>query len=270
MIHFLQFTNGNCHPSLDLSASPYGTIALKHRGWYKGTQMETMGRNLVVLLAHSENQALYLINWARCRIDDVSAPDIGRQLLKQLLQTICFKPYTYYPALTSISENLFMLAYNWGLELWEIKEGESGSSVLAMCCKLELPPVQRKAKRKIAICKKAPAVDGPAISGELPFRSSPSTSVLTLQVEVGQRKWLVCFLSGSLTTMATPKLPNHNILIPWGDWVPESTRWLSFSSPNLKCSSSGMRVSFVDEDTLHLLDFNPHRLRRVCALSKWE
>jgi hypothetical protein len=139
----------------------------------------------------------------------------------------------------------------------------------------------------------------------LPFRSSPSDSVLAFAVSVHRsvktfsdfRKLFFYALpdhlrllvegiagcatrkrSGSDVTRNFPPSwlhrradrapPSAPIVMSWDEWGPTTTRWISGLVPFTRHTLSGMRCAITEPGKwkLRVLDFNPGRLGRVVAV----
>jgi len=197
---------------------------------------------------------------------------------------------------------------DWALELCKItRDNNQSTFALSTLCILQLPPVHPKTRIELTNCNRAPSGAPHSFatprSSALPFRSSPSDSVLAFVVSVSRRdkhfaefrrlffyvlpsnlRSLVAVIvghasekgdgeskarntvSGWLRRRADRVRPSPPIIMPWADWGPRTTRWVSPSAA-YRQTLSGMRCAFVDRGwTLRVLDFNPGRLRRVVAV----
>ena len=174
---------------------------------------------------------------------------------------------------------------------------------------LQLPAVHPKTRTDFTNCNRTPSGAPHSFStprsSTLPFRSSPSDSVLAFSVCVSRRdksfaefrrlffyvlpstlRSLVAVIvgrasekgregeskarntaSGWLRRRAARARPPPPIIVSWGEWGPRTTRWVSPSAAFGRQTLSGMRCAFVERGwTLRVLDFNPGRLRRVVAV----
>ncbi|KAH9173275.1 hypothetical protein EDB89DRAFT_1958840 [Lactarius sanguifluus] len=297
-IRLLHFPTGTHHHSASLPG-----IQLDFEGKYDttfGTHMEIMGDNIAVLLTHGSllrrYQTLYLVNWVQGRVQCRRRTRVG----------------TYFPALTSISEDILVLARkrDWALELCKItRDGDRSTFALWTLCMLQLPAVHPKTRTDLTNCNRmpsgAPHSSATPRSSTLPFRSSPTDSVLAFSVCVSRRdksfaefrrlffyvlpstlRSLVAVFVGRASSekgdgelkprntasgwlrrrAARTRLPTP-VIVPWVDWGPRTTRWVSPSAAFGRQTLSGMRCAFVERGwTLRVLDFNPGRLRRVVAV----
>jgi len=291
-IRLLHFLTGTQHNSALLPGIQLDFEG-KHDSYF-GTHMEIMGDNIAVLLTHGSllrrYQTLYLVNWVQGRVQCRRRTRVG----------------TYFPALTSISEDILVLARkrDWALELCKITR--DGTFAFWTLCVLQLPPIHPKTRTDLTSCHRAPSgaphsVAAPR-STSLPFRSSPSDSVLAFAVSVSHRgkqyaefrrlffyvlpstlRSLVAVIVGRADekgvgekkAAGTSWLRRRTgrargpppITVPWTDWGPRTTRWVIPSVDFPRQTLSGMRCAFVDRGwTLRVLDFNPGRLRRVVAV----
>ncbi|KAN0137276.1 hypothetical protein V8E53_004721 [Lactarius tabidus] len=294
-IRLLHFLTGTHHDSATLPG-----IQLDFEGKYDpyfGTHMEIMGDNIAVLLTHGSllrrYQTLYLVNWVQGRVLCRRRTRVG----------------TYFPALTSISEDIIVLARkrDWALELCKISRDDSHRTfTFWTLCILQLPSVHPKTRTDLTGCDRAPSgaphsFAPPRSSTTLPFRSSPSDSVLAFAVSVTRRgknfsefrrfffyvlpttlRSLVAVIVGRasekgvgeskamaswIRRRAGRPRPPPPIIVPWVDWGPRTTRWVIPLVDFPRQTLSGMRCAFVDRGwTLRVLDFNPGRLRRVVAV----
>ncbi|KAH8982726.1 hypothetical protein EDB86DRAFT_323397 [Lactarius hatsudake] len=179
-IRLLHFPTGAHHHSASLPS-----IQLDFEGKYDttfGTHMEIMGDNIAVLLTHGSllrrYQTLYLVNWVQGRVQCRRRTRVG----------------TYFPALTSISEDILVLARkrDWALELCKItRDGDRSTFALWTLCMLQLPAVHPKTRTDLTNCNRMPSGAPHSFatprSSTLPFRSSPSDSVLAFSVCVSRR-----------------------------------------------------------------------------------
>lgn len=295
-IRLSQFLTGTHHHSASLPG-----IQLDFEGKYDssfGTHMEIMGDNIAVLLTHGSllrrYQTLYVVNWVQGRVQCRRRTRVG----------------TYFPALTSISEDILVLARkrDWALELCKITRDDNRSTfALWTLCVLQLPGVHPKTRTELTNCNRTPSGAPHSFatprSSTLPFRSSPSDSVLAFSVSVSRRdksfvefrrfffyvlpstlRSLVAVIvgrasekgdgeskarntaSGWLRRRAQPP-PPPPVIVPWADWGPRTTRWVYPSAAFGRQTLSGMRCAFVERGwVLRVLDFNPGRLRRVVAV----
>jgi hypothetical protein len=176
-------------------------------------------------------------------------------------------------------------------------------------CILKLPAVHPRAHTELlSFNRTSSTTASPSIStrrSTLPFRSSPSDSVLSFSVSVRRSersfieiKTLFFYaLPSALRTLAetvtaqasnkgepsdkvynsTPKwlrrptlrtTPNTPIVMPWDDWGPKLTRWIIPGSFSVRQTLSGMRCAISEWSgrKVRVLDFNPGRLRRVVAV----
>jgi hypothetical protein len=217
--------------------------------------------------------------------------------------------------LTSISEDTFVLGLrsDWALALCKItKEGDA----LTFCtlCKLKLPEVRRNTRLELKNFKRAPSgPDNPSVpkhNSTLPFRNSPSESVLSFYVradcgwsprdipttlffyvhpsalralakrpvtaQVSEKRGL--YHRFSCRTSLSPKTQPVTVL--WQDWGPETTRWIEhfeYESGSVRQSLSGTRCAISkglgQNVTVQVLDFNQARFRKLEANLKptvWE
>jgi hypothetical protein len=293
-IRLLHFLTGTHHHSASLPG-----IQLNFEGKYDkyfGTHMEIMGDNIAVLITHGSllrrYQTLYLLNWVQGRVQYRRRIRVG----------------TYFPVLASISDDILVLARkrDWALELCKItRDDNHNTSTLWTLCILQLPPVHPKTRTELTNCNRAPSGSPHSFatpsSSALPFRSSPSDSVLAFVVSVSRRdkyfsefrrlffyvlpntlRSLVAVIVGRASEKRDGEFKARNavsnwlhrrssrapppIIVPWADWGPRTTRWVSPSAA-YRQTLSGMRCAFVDRGwTLRVLDFNPGRLRRVVAV----
>jgi len=265
--------------------------------YYFGTHMEIMGDNIAVLITHGSllrrYQTLYLVNWVQGRVQCRRRTRAG----------------TYFPAVTSISEDILVLARkrDWALELCKITRDDTHSTfTFWTLCILQLPPVHSKTRTDLTSFNRAPSGSPNSFvtsrSTALPFRSSPSDSVLAFAVTVSRRgkdfaefrRLFFYVLPSTLRSLVAvivgraeekgPKArgtasswlrrragrahpPPPPIIVPWADWGTRTTRWLIPSVDFPRQTLSGMRCAFVDRGwTLRVMDFNPGRLRRVVAV----
>jgi hypothetical protein len=139
----------------------------------------------------------------------------------------------------------------------------------------------------------------------LPFRSSPSDSILTFAVNVHRTekssadfrklffyalpdhlRLLVEGIAGCVTRKrssndvtrnfppswlhrrADPAPPSAPIVMSWDEWGPTTTRWFTGSVTSMRHTLSGMRCAITElgKWRLRVLDFNPGRLGRVVAV----
>lgn len=294
-IHIIHFTTGKRHKSANIT-----DIQLEFEGKYDrhfGTHIEIMGNYVVILIAHGTSwrkyQTLYLVDWIKGHV-------IHRQRSSA---------NTYFPVLTSISEDTFVLGLksDWALALCRItKEGDS----LTFCTlrKLKLPDVWYNTRIQLKNFNRAPSgpdnPSAPKRHSTLPFRNSPSESVLSFYVEA-DRGWnhvptILFFyvhpsalralaervvtprVSGmrglchrlARCTFPSPKTPP--ITVPWKNWGPETTRWIEPEDIAARQSLSGTRcaISKWAGEEVQLLDFNPTRVRKLEKLAEevtgWE
>jgi hypothetical protein len=277
--------------------------------------MEIMGDNIAVLITHGSllrrYQTLYLVNWVQGRVQCVShALRTGTMHpLDRLSQRRRTRVGTYFPAVTSISEDILVLARkrDWALELCKITSDDTQSTFsFWTLCMLQLPPVHPKTRTDLTSFNRAPSGSPNSFvtprSTALPFRSSPSDSVLAFAVTVSRRgkdfaefrRLFFYVLPSTLRSLVAvivgraeekgPKVRNTSsnwmrwragrahpppppIIVPWVDWGTRTTRWVIPSVDFPRQTLSGMRCAFVDRGwTLRVLDFNPGRLRRVVAV----
>ena len=199
--------------------------------------------------------------------------------------------------MTSISEDTFVLGLrgDWALALCRItKEGDS----LTFCTlrQLKLPDVSCYSRVQLKNFNRAPSgPDNPSAPSlkrhsTLPFRNSPSESILSFCVRAN-RRWggiptnfffyvhpsALCVLAERAVTapvsetrglchrlarrtFLSPKtLP---ITVPWENWGPETTRWIELEDLAVHQSLSGTRCAISKRlgKEVQLLDFNPVRL----------
>jgi hypothetical protein len=139
----------------------------------------------------------------------------------------------------------------------------------------------------------------------LPFRSSPSDSVLAFAVSAHRAeksvadfrklffytlpdhlRLLVEGIAGCATTKRSGNDVTRNfppswlhrradrapqsvpIVMSWDEWGPTTTRWFNGSAPFTRHTLSGMRCAITEPGKwkLRVLDFNPGRLGRVVAV----
>ncbi|KAI0306810.1 hypothetical protein B0F90DRAFT_1682491 [Multifurca ochricompacta] len=298
-IRLMHFTTGVDHQSTSAPA-----IQLEFEGKYDmsfRTQMEVLGDNLVVLIAHESSflrryQTLYLVDWVR-----------GRVLCSRRA-----KAGTYFPVLTSISKDVLVLGRkrDWALELCKIeRNGRLDTFTLCTLCVLKLPAVRRGTYTELTGFRRAPSGTPRSLAvprpSALPFRSSPADTVLSFYVVVIRREkyfsdsqgFFFYVLPNALRALADVIMryrPRREVgnketrsamsswlhryigraplgppaIVSWEDWGPRSTRWVTPDIGLGRQSLCGMRCAFMEVggSALRMLDFNPGRLRRVVAV----
>jgi len=256
-----------------------------------------MGNYIVILLAHGTSrrkyQTLYLVDWIK-----------GHVIYQQRSGA-----NTYFPVLTSISEDTFVLGLrrDWALALCRIiKDGNA----LTFCtlCKLKLPDVWCNTRVQLKNFNRAPSgPDNPSAPKRhptLPFRNSPSESVLSFYV-TADRGWKhiptilffyvhpsalralaeravtapasgmrgLCHRLARYTSLSPKTLP---ITVFWKNWGPKTTRWIELENQSVHQSLSGTRCAISNwaGEEVQLLDFNLERVRRLEYLAEkvtgWE
>lgn len=201
------------------------------------------------------------------------------------------------------------LKRDWALELCRI---EKGGETLTFCtlCILKLPAVHARTRTDLLSFNRSSSTTASQSASPrcsmLPFRSSPSDSLLSFAVNVRRSersfieiKTLYFYaLPGALRTLvegvtaqgsdkgdtkdkaqhsSTPKWlrrhvhrtpPSMPIVMPWDDWGPKTTRWIIPGSFSVRQALSGMRCAISEWSgrKVRVLDFNPGRLRRVVAV----
>lgn len=276
-------------------------VQLEFKGDYDrlfGTHIEIMGNCLVILLAHGtfwrRYQTLYLVDWSKGHVVYVSSPPSTTLVrILRLLQQQRTSANKHFPVLTSISENTFVLGLrsDWALALCRItKEGDA--ITFRTLRKLQLPNVWRTTRVRLESFNKAPSVPDnafvPKCHSTLPFRNSPSESVLSFYVKA-DRGWehnilffyvhpsaLLALAERAVTaqvsgtkglchrfTRCTSLGPKTQaITVPWQQWGPKNTRWIESEGLSVRQSLSGTRcaISKWGGGGVKLLDFNPERV----------
>lgn len=279
-------------------------VQLEFKGTYDrlfGTHIEILGNYLVILLAHGTSwrkyQTLYLVDWFKGHVIYVSPPPSTTLVcLLRLLQQQRTSANKYFPVLTSISENTFVLGLrsDWALALCRItKEGDT--ITFRTLSKLKLPDVWCTTRVQLKSFNKASSVlDNPFVPkrhSTLPFRNLPSESVLSFYVEADcgwkhmmpiisffyvHLSALLALAERAVTAQVSgtkgfchrltrcnslgPKIPA--ITVPWKEWGPKNTRWIESEHRSVRQSLSGTRcaISKWAGGRVRLLDFNPERL----------
>ena len=203
--------------------------------------------------------------------------------------------------MTSISEDTFVLGLrsDWALALCRItKEGDA----LTFCtlCKLKLPDVWCTTHVQLKSFNRAPSdpdnPSAPNCHSTLPFRDSPSESVLSFYVRAHRGKKLVpiilffyvhpsalralvervvsaqvsrmrgIYYRLACCTSLSPKTPPITVL--WQKWGPKTTRWIEPEDQSARQLLSGARCTISNRvrEEVQLLDFNPGRVRKIESL----
>lgn len=214
---------------------------------------------------------------------------------------------TYFPVLTSISEDTFVLGLkrDWALELCKIANADDALTFSTVCI-LQLPAVHPKSQTDLSNFNRTSSSTIPLSTSmrpsALPFRSSPSDSLLSFSVSVRRsekslmeiKKMFFYALPSSLRTLAeavaaqspgkrrlkdrihsrtskwlrrhTP--PSTPMIVSWDDWGPKTTRWIVPGGFSVRQSLSGTRCAISEWSgrKVRVLDFNPGRVRRVVAV----
>jgi hypothetical protein len=213
---------------------------------------------------------------------------------------------TFHPVLDSISGDTLVLGLKrkWALELRRIVK-RGNTLTLRTLCTLRLPAVRWTMETKLSNFNRTSSTTAsPSASlgrSALPFRSSPSDSVLSFAVDVRHGKnpfvpfvqtkrfYFYALPSGLRDLVQRVTMPARDNsarrwlrshlppVIRWDDWGPETTRWIRREGTRQVLSISGMRCALSvksgdskDVRVLTVLDFNPGRLRRIVTVRETE
>ena len=207
--------------------------------------------------------------------------------------------------MTSISEDTFVLGLenDWALALIRVT-ADGDASTFRTLCKLKLPGVWWNTRVQLKNFYRAPSgsdnLSAPKRHSTLPFRNSPSDSVLSFCVSA-DRGWehnptnlffyvhpsalralaeraVTAQVSGmkglyhwlARCTFLSRKTPPITML--WKNWGPKMTRWIKIGdqSEAVRQSLSGTRcaISKWASEEVQLLDFNPGRVHRLEYLAE--
>ena len=222
-VHFRHFTTGTSHESATVPM-----ILLDYEGNYEfsfGTYIEVMGCYLLVLVAHGSlfrrYQTLFLVDWVQGHLVCVSTPPTSLPtIIAPFFTSLFFQRRrvvadTFFPVLTSISEDTFVLGLkrDWALELCKIANAGDALTFSTVCI-LQLPAVHPKSQTDLSSFDRTSSSTTHSSTSKrpsaLPFRSSHSDSLLSFSVSVRRsekslmeiKKMYFYALSSSLRTLA--------------------------------------------------------------------